>query len=252
MKTIALLVGSSLVLAHAYAQSTAPADSKPAEGPAPAPKRTLLKYTPPKTITGGQRIDGDGGSRGPDIKLPSIYVLAPNGAATTTSEHPSLFWFQDGPMPEKLIKTARVEVTLLDPKNPKPLVKVSSSLSGDKQAGAGIHRIALGKQKVALEPGVPYKWTVALVSDPANRSQDVITSAAIQRVPLGKDLEAALKNSAPGDKAAVYAQNGVWYDAVEAITAEIDKTPKDAGLRKMRADLLAANGLKKAAAYDRN
>ena len=128
---------------------------------------------------------------------------------------------------------------------------MTSSLSGDKQAGAGIHRIALGKQKVALEPGVPYKWTVALVSDPANRSQDVITSAAIQRVPLGKDLEAALKNSAPGDKAAVYAQNGVWYDAVEAITAEIDKTPKDAGLRKMRADLLAANGLKKAAAYDR-
>lgn len=250
MKTLAFLLGSSLVLAPAFAQNPAPADAKPADA-APAPKRISLKYTPPKDVATGKRVDGDGGSRGPDIKLPDIYVLAPNGPATTTSEHPSLFWFQAGPMPEKVIKTARVEVTLLDPKKPKPLLKVSSPLAGDKQAGAGIHRLSLGKQKVTLEPGVTYKWTVALVPDPANRSQDVITSAGIQRVPAAKELEAALKNAAPGDKAAVYAQNGVWYDAVEAITAEIDKAPQDAGLRKMRGELLAANGLKDAAAYDK-
>src|SRR5258705_12767986 len=113
MKTLALLLASSLFLTPAFAQSPAPADAKPADEEAAAPKRLVLKYTPPKGTTGGKRIDGDGGSRGPDIKLPSIYVLAPNGAATTTSEHPSLFWFQDGPMPEQLIKTARVEVTLL-------------------------------------------------------------------------------------------------------------------------------------------
>jgi len=89
------------------------------------------------------------------------------------------------------------------------------------------------------------------VPDPANRSGDAIASAAIQRVVPGKELESALKAAAPGDKAAVYAQNGVWYDAVEAITAEIDKAPKDTGLRKMRSDLLAANGLKDAAAYDK-
>jgi len=158
MKTLALLLGSTLALSPAFAQNSAPADAKPGDA-APAPKRTALKYTPPKDAAGGKRIDGDGGSR-QGGKLPTIYVLAPNGPATTTSEHPSLFWFQAGPMPESAVKTARVEVTLLDPKKPKPLLKVSSSLADDKQAGAGIHRLALGKQKVTLEPGVAYKWTV--------------------------------------------------------------------------------------------
>jgi hypothetical protein len=251
MKILAFLLGSSLILTTAFAQNPAPADAKAADGAAaPVPKRTVLKYTPPKGATGGIRIDTDGGSRDGE-KLPAMSVIAPKGPATTTSEHPSLLWFQDGPIPEKFSKTARIDVTLLDPKTPKPLLKVSSPLAGNKQGGAGIHRIMLGKQKVTLEPGVAYKWTVALVVDPLSRSQDGFTSASIQRVPMTKELESELKNAAPGDKAAVYAQNGVWYDAVEAITAEIDKAPKDAGLRKMRADLLAANGLKEAAAYDK-
>ena len=249
MKTLTLLLTSSLVLTHGFAQDAKPADS--AAPAAPAAKRSLLKYTPPKSAGGVGRIDGDGGSRGPDVQLPNICVLAPKEAAVTTNEQPSLFWFQAGPMPEKVIKTARVEVTLLDPKNPKPLLKVSSPLAGQKEAGAGIHRLALGKQKVSLQPGVAYKWTVALVPDPANRSQDVITSAAIQRIEPSKELTAALKTAAPADKAATYAQNGVWYDAVEAITAEIDKDPKNAGLRKMRGELLAQGGLKDAAAFDK-
>ena len=182
MKPLVLLLAASFAVAPAFSQDAAPAD-----GAAPAAKRGLLKYTPPKAAAGGARIDGDGGSRGPDVKLPSISVLAPKEAAVTTNEAPSLFWFQNGPMPEKVIKTARVEVTLLDPKNPKPLLKVTSPLAGDKQAGSGLRRVALGKQKVSLQPGVTYKWTVALVPDPANRSQDVITSASIQRVEIALD-----------------------------------------------------------------
>lgn len=250
MKPLALLLAASFAVTPAFAQDPAPADAKPAAGAAPVAKRGLLKYTPPKTAAGGARIDGDGGSRGPDVKLPSISVLAPKEAAVTTNEQPSLFWFQNGPMPEKVIKTARVEVTLLDPKNPKPLLKVTSPLTGDKQAGSGLRRVALGKQKVSLQPGVTYKWTVALIPDPANRSQDVITSASIQRIEPSKELAEALKGAASGDKAAVYAQNGVWYDAIEAITADIDKNPKNADLRKLRGELLKQGGLKDAAAAD--
>ena len=255
MKTTILLLALSLTATRVFSEDAAPpaaADAKPADGAAAAPaKRGLLKYTPPKTAGGGARIDGDGGSRGPDVKLPGICVLAPKEAAVTTNEQPSLYWYQAGPMPEKVLKTARVEITVLDPKNPKPLVKVASALAGQKDAGAGIHRLALGKQKVSLQPGVTYKWTVALIPDPANRSQDVITSAAIQRIEPSKELTAALSTAAPGDKAAVYAQNGVWYDAVEAISAEIDKDPKNTDARKMRGELLEQGGLKDAAAFDK-
>ncbi|MEQ1858790.1 MAG: DUF928 domain-containing protein [Chthoniobacteraceae bacterium] len=240
MKLLAVLLGASVALASIQAQDGAPA----------APKRSLLKYTPPKSTAGGARIDGDGGSRGPDVQLPAITVLAPKEAAVTISEQPSLFWFQAGPMPEKVIKTARIEVALIDPKNPKPLFKVTSPLAADKQAGAGLRRLSVGKQNVTLKPGVTYKWSVALVPDPANRSQDVVTSASIQRIEPSKELAEALKSAADGDKAAVFAQNGVWYDAVDAITTEIGKDPNNAELRKMRGELLRQGGLKDAAAAD--
>jgi hypothetical protein len=238
MKTPTLLALASLLAIHAQAQAPAEA-AKPAE-PAPA-KRTLLKYTPPKTASSGTRIDGDGASRGSGEKLPSLYVLAPNHTALTTREQPSLFWYQTGPA-----KT-RFELTLTEPKNPKPLLKVGT----DKSDQAGIHRISLAKQKVTLKPGVAYKWTVAWVPDPANRSQDVLASGSIQRIEPDAKLTAALADAKGLDKAEAYAQGGIWYDALEALSNEIDAAPKDKSLHAQRAALLEQAGLKEAAAGER-
>ena len=245
MKPSALLLAASLAVVPAFAQ-----DAKPADGAAPVAKRSLLKYTPPKGTGTGARIDGDGGSLGPDVVLPKVSVLAPKEAGITINPQPSLYWFQAGPMPEKVLKTAKVEVTLIDPKSPKPLFKVASALSADKAAGAGLRRVSVAKQNVTLKPGVTYKWTVALVPDPTNRSQDVVTSATIQCIEPSKELAEALKTATPEDKAGLYAQNGVWYDALEAISTDITKNPTDGDLRKLRGGLLEQGGLKDAAAAD--
>ncbi|HYR58412.1 MAG TPA: DUF928 domain-containing protein, partial [Chthoniobacteraceae bacterium] len=205
MKILPLILATSLFIAHAPAQ-TATEPTKPLEGnPAPA-KRSLLKYTPPKSAAGGARIDGDGGSRGAGPKLPSLYVLAPNHTALTTREQPSLFWFQTGPA------NTRFELALTEPKNPKPLLKVAT-----EKADAGIHRVSLAKQKVTLAPGVSYKWTIAWVPDPANRSMDVIASGTIKRIEPDAKLAAAVADAKGLDKAAAYAQAGIWYDALEAV-----------------------------------
>ncbi len=238
MKALALLLTTSLLVAQAPAQTPAkPADAAPA---APA-KRGLLKYSPPKAAATGTRIDGDGASRGSGDKLPSLYVLAPNHTALTTREQPSLFWYQTGPA-----KT-RFELTLTEPKKPKPLLKVAS----DKSEQPGIHRISLEKQGVMLKPGVAYKWTIAWVPDPANRSQDVIASGTIQRVEPDAALKAGLADAKGFDKVALYAQNGIWYDALESLSNEIDAAPKNKDLRAQRAALLDQAGLKEAAAGER-
>ena len=237
MKTIALAV---VLAAIGFAQ-------EPAAPPA-APKRTLLKYTPPKTEGTGMRTDGDGGSRAGGTKLPSLYVLAPDHTALTTQEQPSLFWFQEGPAPKGV--DARFELTLVDPKNPKPLLKVGTALDSQKDGGAGIHRIQLARQKVKLDPGVAYKWSVALVPDPKNRSQDLVASGVVQMTPASPDLAAELAK-ADADKVSAYASKGVWYDALSALSDQIDAAPKDATLRAERADLLQQVGLKAAAEFER-
>ena len=235
MKTFPLLIATAFLLAHTQAQNATDL-AKPA---APA-KRSLLSYTPPKSVTKGTRIDGDGGSRGSGEKLPSLYVLAPNHTALTTREQPSLFWYQTA-----AAKT-HFELTLTEPKNPKPLLKVATD-----KADGGIHRVSLAKHGVSLKPGVSYKWTIAWVPDPANRSQDVIASGSIQRIEPEAKLTAALADAKGLEKAAVYAQHGIWYEALETVSNEIDAAPKNKDLHAQRAALLQQAGLKEAAAAER-
>ena len=204
-------------------------------------KHASLKYTAPKNATAGTRIDGDGGSRGGGDKQPSLYVLAPNHTALTTRAQPSLFWYQSKPA------GTRFELTVVEPKKAKPLLKIGA----DKADQAGIHRVLLGKYNVTLTPGVTYRWTVALVPDQANRSQDIIAWGTIQRTEPDADFATALAGAQGLDKAALYAGKGFWYDALEVVTNEIDAAPKDKALRLQRAALLDQAGLKDAAASER-
>lgn len=236
MKTLPLIIAAAFLATHASAQTAA----EPAKPAPPAKKRSLFDYTPPKNVTTGTRIDGDGGSRGKGEKLPSLYVLAPNHTALTTREQPSLFWYQTA-----AAKT-HFELTLTEPKNPKPLLKVATD-----KADGGIHRVSLAKHKVTLKPGVSYKWTIAWVPDPANRSQDVIASGSIQRIEPDAKLTAALADAKGLEKAAVYAQHGIWYEALETVSNEIDAAPKNKDLHAQRAALLDQAGLKDAAASER-
>ena len=236
MKTLPLIIAAAFLATHASAQTAA----EPAKPAPPAKKRSLFDYTPPKNVTTGTRIDGDGGSRGKGEKLPSLYVLAPNHTALTTREQPSLFWYQTA------AANTHFELTLTEPKNPKPLLKVATD-----KADGGIHRVSLAKHNVTLKPGVSYKWTIAWVPDPANRSQDVIASGSIQRIEPEAKLTAALADAKGLEKAAVYAQHGIWYEALETVSNEIDAAPKNKDLHAQRAALLDQAGLKDAAASDR-
>lgn len=275
MKTIALTLAASFAFVAAHAQETPPAgETKPAE-PAPAEttpaKKKSFSYAAPKSAGAKTRVDGDGASRGgapkknftyaagktgdsktrvdgdgasrgdaDQMQLPSLHVLTPEHAALTASESPSLFWFQSGPT------DVAFELTVTDPKKPKPLLKVGSPKAGP----AGIRRISLAKQNVKLSPDISYQWTIALIPDPKNRSLDVISRGGIKRVEPAKELAAEVeKSTSPGDKAAAYASAGIWYDALEALTDEIDKT-KDKGLRAQRAELLDQVGLKAAAKFE--
>ena len=239
MKSFLLITFTFILIAHAPAASMG--EEKTPERPPPPPSHPLITYTIPKGAATGTRIDGAGGTRGSNVKLPSLYVLAPNHTGLTTRAQPSLFWYQSGP------SAAPFQMTLIEPKKPKPMLKVVT----DKADQPGIRRIQLARHNITLAPGVCYKWTVALSPDPANHSQDVIASGTIQRIEPDAKLTAALAAAKGEEKAAIYAHNGLWYDALEAITNKIDDAPKSRELHLQRATLLEQAGLKDAAASDR-
>src|SRR5215472_2261206 len=196
--------------------SSAPSTASPKVLPTAASKKLLYK---PPAAPGNIPARVSGGARSEAIDTVLI-ALVPNHVALTTQAQPSLFWFQSKPA------KAKFELTVVEPKKPKPLVSLTSP-QADK---AGIHRIKLAKYKVELQPDVPYEWSVAIVPDAENRSRDVIAKGVIKRINPPGDLAAHVETADDVQRAAAYAQAGIWYDAFESISNAIEAHPDDASL----------------------
>src|SRR5215831_15935194 len=184
------------------------AEQKPAAPPA-------VKFRPPTTGTSSVRVTG--GSRGTGTNEVVLDVLAPDEIGITTQEQPSLFWYQSKPA------NARFELTLLQDQKVKPIIQVQM----ERSTAAGIQRLKLSEQNVKLAPGVEYQWVVALVTDPDNRSKDLVASGVIKRIEPAADLKVKIASAAPAALPAVYAEAGIWYDALSVLSDQIDAHPAD-------------------------
>ena len=249
---LALFVVSSiaLVAGTSYAQPDPAASASPAATDAsvappapvaPSPARAPMKLTyKPPAGAGNIPTRVSGGARGGGADT-SLLALVPEHAALTTHAQPSLFWFQSKPAKAKL------ELALVEPKKAKPVLALTSGTANQ----VGIHRIKLANHKIELQPDVLYEWTVAIVPDADNRSKDVIAKGVIKRVSSPSGLAEKVENVSDTEKAAMYAEAGIWYDALEAISNAVDAHPDDASLREQRASLLKQVGLPEAAALDK-
>src|SRR5438132_1211380 len=194
-----------------------------------------VKFRP--ATTGAPSVRVTGGSRGTGDTTITLDVLAPDEIGVTTQEQPSLFWFQSKPA------DAKFELTLLQDNKVKPIVQVMV----ERSTKAGIQRLKLSEHAAKLTPGVEYQWVVALVTDPNNRSSDLVASGVIKRVEPGADLKGKIANATPVSLAGVYADAGIWYDALAVLSDQIEAQPENKSLRETRSDLLRQVGLKAAA-----
>jgi len=218
-----------------WAADSANPTPKPAVGTnAATPAR--ISYRAAKGSVTAARVTG--GSRGSGDAAVTLDVLAPDETGLTTQEQPSLFWYQSKPA------KARFELTLMQEDKTKPVFAVNV----DRASNAGIQRLRLADQGVKLAVGVEYKWVVALVTDPNNRSTDLVASGFIKRVEPSAELKTKLGSASARSVPAIYAEAGIWHDAVSSLSDLIDANPGDKSLLGERADLLRQAGLKAAAA----
>jgi len=202
------------------------------------PDDTII-YKPPKRGAPGGREGA--GTRGLKDSL-TLATLAPkNHTGLTVQEQPVLYWY--------LSQETRhpVEVILTDRQSVKPLLAIR--LNPPLQPG--MQRVRLADYNMHLTPGVLYKWSVSLVRDAAQRSYDVTTTGTIERVELPNELRGQLGHANKMTSARLYATNGLWYDAIAALSELIDTRPRDTALRQQRATVLEQEDLIAAAAYDR-
>ena len=188
-------------------------------------------YKPPMRGAPGGRVGG--GTRGTGREAFVLSVLAPAHTGLTTSEQPELFWFISS------ATSYPVELTVVDPKKSDPLLE----LRVEPPVSAGFHKVRLADHGVRLAPGVPYQWYVAVVPDSGRRSKDILAGGTIERVAAPDGLQAKISGASKNDVPSVYAEAGLWYDAVAALGDLIDRTPTDKALLDQRAALLRQVGL---------
>lgn len=195
-------------------------------------------YVPP--IRGAPASRVGGASRGLTEASVTLSVLAPDHTGLTISEQPSLYWYLSRPVATQL------ELTLIDDQAISPLAEIQLPVPD----APGIQHVDLSKHNIKLKPGVEYQWFVALVPDPKQRSNDILAGGTIKRVESSPTLSAKLVHARGQQLTYVYAEEGIWYDAIAAVSGLIENAPDNAILKVQRATLLEQVGLPEIAAQD--
>jgi hypothetical protein len=200
--------------------------------------RALPMFKPPQVGRPQTRLVG-GGSRGTESII-ELFALTPEQAGLTVQEQPSLFWY----LSEKTTHALELIVSVDKTKEPVLVTRLRPP------SRPGIQRVRLADYDVRLEPGVTYRWFVALIPDLERRSKDIVTGGGVERIPLSDTMRTQLDQAEAERAPYLYAEAGLWYDALSTLADLIETTPADLGLRQQRAALLKQVGLETVAAYD--
>jgi len=226
------------LLTVTLSQTAIAADDKDPGADKPATTSGMPVYKPPKRGAPASRVGG--GTRGMGDR-PHLVILAPDHTGMTVQAQPTLYWYLSRPA------TTHLEVTVINDNSIDPVLEKTLPSA----RSAGIQSVDLGKHGVNLKPGVEYRWFVALVPDNNQRSNDIIASGTIQRTSASSSLKSRLASAASASaRASAYAEEGIWYDAIDTLSTAIDKQG-DSSLRQQRAALLEQIGLNEVAEYDR-
>lgn len=161
-------------------------------------------YIPPSTGFFLQRTESSGTRGRCPVQDTYIKLIAPNDhIATTTLPRPSfLAYISQSKLP---VRFALVEIG-------KETALVDEQI---KLSKAGITKFDLPKE-VNLFVNKRYRWTVSLVCNKKNPSANPYATAVMERVEIPLQLKQKLEGASEVEKASLYEERSIWYDALNS------------------------------------
>ena len=117
-----------------------------------------------------------------------------------------------------------------------------------KQKIFGLFSTDLGVLGVTLDVDSLHRWFVTIET---GDDDEIAASGMIRRVARSAEVE-RVEAGARETWASGYAENGLWYDALDLLNEAIAGVPDPAGLRVRRAAFLERGGLELAVEHDRS
>ncbi len=205
-------------------------------------KEFVRPKLPEGTPPGGRRTGGGRRDTCPDT-TPKLTALMPeteepatvkNVWGLTTSERPT-FWFY---LPYTKSSGYPTEFVLLNEKS-SPVYKKQISLP--KQPG--IINIKVPAQIPALEVNKQYRWFLSVYCDQEKQSPPVYVEGVVSRVKLAAAIDQQLQTAQPLQRFAIYAQNGIWYQALATLIQLKQQNPQNTTIQTDWKNLLTNIGL---------
>lgn len=162
----------------------------------------------------------------------TLTLLAPKDRdGLTISGHPTFFWNISAP--------AAMAFTLTVPGVAQPLFEQQI-----RPEAAGIVQLKMPQNLPELLPGREYRWSVSLICNPERPSANPFVQNWIKRVSATSQLRQKIAATpSERDRAKIYTEAGLWYDALAAISTAYKNNPKDTSLLEDRLSLLEQLGL---------
>jgi hypothetical protein len=203
------------------------------------------------------RSAGTGGAtRG---SLPQITMIVPEDGAKTLAARPTFYWYI---APPNLTSVTNPTTTAIpSSSNGKPNFKITLFLrdGSDRTAKSvfvgegvaeqpGLYKFTMPKDAPELVVGKVQRWQVRWQANSGASQVDV--NAPIRRDDDPKVVAAITSAKNDLAKARVYAQNGYWYDAIDAYTNWLTANPQDKAALDERSSLLK-DGFKNHSAFSK-
>lgn len=107
----------------------------------------------------------------------------------------------------------------------------------------GILTITLPASAKPLEVGKLYHWSFSVICDPADSGGNMMVDGWVKRIEPDPKLAVQLQNASERDRAAHYAQAGIWTDALSTIADLRKKYPQEKEVQKDWESLLESVNL---------
>jgi hypothetical protein len=196
--------------------------------PQPTPKPTTVSAGP-RLIQPQEDIElrysprngGAGFVRGKCGDLPqvSFTALVPeNKIGRTVSDYPTFFFYLPQP-------NAELAEFILEDENGNLIYE--QALTIKNLSGVIGVSIPANTNVPPLEVGKKYTWVFSLVCDPEDRAADKVESGIVRRVELSADILRQLENADPRRKTFIYAENGIWQEALSNLAAARRANPNE-------------------------
>ncbi len=205
-----------------------------------------VQFDPPPDQGTGPSTSRRGTSRGP-CNLPSnqqAITLLPNtnnGLGLTVNPHPTFFVY----IPQTSAHTALL--SLMDNETGE-MIEVPVDLNATET----IIQIDLPKETKPLQVGQTYNWSVGLICQSGAVTlapNSVLDEGEIKRVELEPSLNNPFGNEPSLELAALYADNGIWFDTLTTLAQLKRSQPNDLAYTTAWTELLKSVELEDIATY---